>query len=210
MSKNKKHYVVWKGKRPGIYKTWKECKAMILGFKNPQYRAFPNMEQAQEAFRNNYWAYQNKKKAQDTNVEELAKTGKISFNSIAVDAASSGNPGIMEYRGVDTKTKKVLFHVGPFPLGTNNIGEFLALVHGLAFLHQHKSNRIIYSDSRIAMGWVRKKKCKTTLPINAKTAKLHEMIKRAEAWLKSTDYNTTIVKWETSAWGEIPADFGRK
>lgn len=210
MSKNKKYYVVWKGRKPGIYKSWKECKAMISGFKNPQYRAFPTKAQAQEAFQSNYWAYKGKQTTQSPDVEALAKSGKITLNSIAVDAASSGNPGIMEYRGVDTKTKKVLFHLGPFPLGTNNIGEFLALVHGLAFLHQHKSDRIIYSDSRIAMGWVRKKKCKTTLPVNAKTAKLHELIKRAEMWLKTTDYKTTIVKWETAAWGEIPADFGRK
>src|SRR5699024_7350127 len=140
--KNKKYYVVWNGKKPGIYKTWKECKAMVAGYKNPQYRAFPTMPEAQEAFENNYWAY-GKRTTQNPNGEQLAKSGKINLHSIAVDAASSGKPGIMEYRGVDTKTKKVLFHAGPFPLGTNNIGEFLALVHGLAFLHQHKSNRII-------------------------------------------------------------------
>ncbi|HLS29593.1 MAG TPA: ribonuclease H family protein [Flavobacteriaceae bacterium] len=210
MSKNKKYYVVWKGKKPGIYKSWEECKAMISGYKNPQYRAFPTKAQAQEAFESNYWTYIGKKTTHRSNVEELANSGKISLNSIAVDAASSGNPGIMEYRGVDTKTQKVLFHMGPFPLGTNNIGEFLALVHGLAFLHQRKSNRIIYSDSQIAIGWVRKKKCKTTLAVNPKTAKLHDLIKRAETWLKSTDYKTRIIKWDTSSWGEIPADFGRK
>ena len=132
------------------------------------------------------------------------------MHSIAVDAASSGNPGVMEYQGVDTKTKKKLFKQGPFEQGTNNIGEFLALVHGLAFLKQQKSDRIIYTDSRIAMGWVRKKTCKTKLKPNAKNVIVFKLIERAEKWLASNSYNTPIVKWETKAWGEIPADFGRK
>ncbi|MEC7262355.1 MAG: RNase H family protein, partial [Bacteroidota bacterium] len=142
--------------------------------------------------------------------QELLKIGDPNYNSIAVDAASSGNPGKMEYRGVDTKSKKVLFHQGPFEQGTSNVGEFLALVHGLAFLKQKNSDRILYSDSRIAMGWVRKGKCGTKLEKTPKNAKLFELIERAEDWLKKNRYTTPIVKWETKAWGEIPADFGRK
>ncbi|MGO3238753.1 MAG: RNase H family protein, partial [Psychroflexus halocasei] len=129
---------------------------------------------------------------------------------ISVDAASSGNPGKMEYRGVITKTKEELFKIGPFEQGTNNIGEFLALVHGLAFLKSKNSQLAIYSDSKIAMSWVRQKKCKTKLQKNAKNAKVFELIKRAENWLKTNTYSTTILKWNTKEWGEIPADFGRK
>ena len=136
--------------------------------------------------------------------------GEPNLYSIAVDAASSGNPGKMEYRGVDTQTHKQLFHQGPFQQGTNNIGEFLALVHGLAFLQKKGSDRIIYTDSRIAMGWVKKKKCNTKLKRTAKNQALFELVARAENWLKTNTYNTKIVKWETKAWGEIPADFGRK
>lgn len=142
--------------------------------------------------------------------EELARYGKPNYNSIAVDAASSGNPGVMEYRGVDTRSGKQLFRQGPFPQGTNNIGEFLAIVHGLAFLKARNSNRIIYTDSRTAMSWVRKKHCNTKLQPNAKNEALFELVDRAEQWLKDNPYTTPIVKWETKAWGEIPADFGRK
>lgn len=127
-----------------------------------------------------------------------------------MDAASSGNPGKMEYRGVDTKTKKQLFIQGPFEEGTNNIGEFLAIVHGLAFLKQHNSDRIIYTDSKTAMSWVKKKSCNTKLERNQKNKTLFELVDRAVNWLKENNYTTTIVKWETKAWGEIPADFGRK
>ncbi len=203
--------MVWKGKKPGIYESWDDCKAQIEGYKGAQYKSFQDFSEAKKAFNSNYLEYKGSSKGKkELSVEERLRIGEPNYHSISVDAASSGNPGKMEYQGVDTKTKKVLFKQGPYTEGTNNIGEFLALVHGLAFLKQNKSNRIIYSDSRIAIGWVRKKKCGTKLKKNQKNAKLFELIKRAEEWLKKNRYNTPIVKWETKAWGEIPADFGRK
>ena len=169
-------------------------------------------EHAEEAFKGNYFDFVGKKEDLKSSLTkaQLEKIGQPNYNSIAVDAASSGNPGIMEYRGVDTQTHKQLFHQGPFTQGTNNIGEFLAIVHGLALLKQKNSDRIIYTDSRIAMGWVKKKKCNTKLKPSAKNKTLFELISRAETWLKNNTYATKIVKWETKAWGEIPADFGRK
>ena len=116
----------------------------------------------------------------------------------------------MEYRGVDTQTKKQLFIQGPFKKGTNNIGEFLALVHGLGFLKKNKSEIPIYSDSRIAIGWLKKGQCRTNLKITSENKDLFDFIKRAEKWLNENTYSTKILKWETKAWGEIPADFGRK
>lgn len=211
MAKKKKFYVVWKGKHPGIFESWADCKAQIDGVKGAQYKSFTTFEEAKKAFNSNYLEYKGKSKGKkELSQEELLKIGDPNYNSIAVDAASSGNPGKMEYRGVDTKSKRVLFHQGPFEQGTSNVGEFLALVHGLAFLKQQKSDRILYSDSRIAIGWVRKKKCGTKLKKTAKNAQLFELIERAEEWLKKNRFNTPIVKWETKAWGEIPADFGRK
>lgn len=211
MAKKQKFYVVWKGKHPGIFESWDDCKAQIEGFKGAQYKSFSTFQEAKKAFNSNYLEYKGKKKGKsELTPEELLKIGEPNMHSISVDAASSGNPGVMEYQGVDTKTKKKLFKQGPFQEGTNNIGEFLALVHGLAFLKQQKSDRIIYSDSRIAIGWVRKKHCKTKLKPSAKNKDIFELIDRAENWLKTNRFNTPIVKWETKAWGEIPADFGRK
>ncbi|WP_222982303.1 viroplasmin family protein [Flagellimonas meishanensis] len=211
MAKKAKFYVVWKGKRPGIYESWDDCKAQIEGFKGAQYKSFSTFAEAKKAFNGNYLEYKGKSKGkEELSPEALLKIGDPNYNSIAVDAASSGNPGKMEYQGVDTKTKRVLFKQGPFPEGTNNIGEFLALVHGLAFLKKQKSNRVLYSDSRIAIGWVRKGKCGTKLKKNSKNQALFELVARAEDWLKKNRYTTPIVKWETKAWGEIPADFGRK
>jgi ribonuclease HI len=212
MAKKRKFYVVWHGKRTGIFESWADCKAQISGVTGAQFKSFETFEMAKKAYNGNYEDYKGTKKSkpQTLSPEELARIGEPNLYSISVDAASSGNPGIMEYQGVDTQTKQVLFKMGPFAQGTNNIGEFLALVHGLAFLKEKKSDRIIYTDSRIAMGWVRKKKCQTKLAKNAKNVALFELVARAEQWLQKSSYTTTIVKWETKAWGEIPADFGRK
>lgn len=211
MAKKKKFYTVWQGKRPGIFTTWEDCKVAIEGYKNAQYKSFATFEMAKKAYNGSYEAYKGKKKLGDElSQEQLLKIGSPNYHSIAVDAASSGNPGIMEYQGVDTKSKNKLFKQGPFLQGTNNIGEFLAIVHGLAFLKQQNSDRIIYTDSRTAMSWVRKKICNTKLKETQKNKAVFDLIKRAVDWLNNNSYQTPIVKWETKAWGEIPADFGRK
>ncbi len=128
----------------------------------------------------------------------------------AVDAACSGNPGPMEYQCIDLQTGAQVFHFGPVQ-GTNNIGEFLAIVHALALMEkQGIKNKVIYSDSYNAILWVKKKKCKTTLTRNSATEQLYQIIARAEQWLMTHNVTTPIIKWETKQWGEIPADFGRK
>ncbi len=211
MAKKTKFYVVWKGNQPGIHKTWAACKNAIEGYKGAEYKSFDTFGLAQKAFNGSYVDYKGKKKEGTAlTQQELLKIGQPSYHSISVDAASSGNPGIMEYQGVDTKTGKKLFRQGPFAQGTNNIGEFLAIVHGLAFLKERKSDRIIYTDSRTAMSWVRRKNCNTKLQETAKNKDVFDLIRRGEDWLKNNQYSTPIVKWETKAWGEIPADFGRK
>lgn len=131
-------------------------------------------------------------------------------DAIAVDAACSGNPGPMEYRGVYVKTGQELFRVGPLQGGTNNIGEFLAIVHGLALQEKQGTRLPLYSDSVNAQAWIRQGICKTQLAETEQNAPVFEMIRRAEAWLRTHTFRVPILKWETKKWGEIPADFGRK
>ena len=207
----KKYYVVWDGFETGIFETWEKCKIAIKGYPQAKYKSFKTLEMAKDAFSRSYYDFAGKKGfTSELTQEELNKIGQPNFKSISVDAACSGNPGTMEYRGVDTKTKKQIFIQGPFEEGTNNIGEFLAIVHGLALLKKKQVDCIIYTDSKTAMSWVKKKKCNTKLELTAKNKTLFELVKRAEIWLEQNTYTTQIVKWETKAWGEIPADFGRK
>lgn len=219
MAKKKKFYVVWLGHAPGVYTDWPTAKQQIDGYKGAKYKSFPDRRQAEAAYANGFQHYINaslKRPASHQRSRPTSRRGnapstdKIITRSISVDAACSGNPGKMEYQGVTTSGKKQLFHRA-FPLGTNNIGEFLALVHALAFLQaQDMGDLPIYSDSQIAIGWVKKGKCKTTLARSSKTEELYTYIDRGEAWLKANTITNPIYKWNTKAWGEIPADFGRK
>jgi len=210
MAKNK-FYVVWKGRTTGIFNSWEECKAQVDGFEGAQYKGFPTEPAAQAAFRTNYWKAVSSAPKTASLVSALPEgAAKPVWESIAVDAACSGNPGKMEYRGVDTSTGRELFRLGPFEQGTNNVGEFLAIVHGLAFLKKQHSPLPLYSDSVNAIAWLKAKKCKTKLEQTTKNNELFGLIARAEAWLQLNSYTTTVLKWHTSAWGEIPADFGRK
>ena len=208
----KKYYVVWNGKKKGIFTSWNDCKKQIDGFEGAQYKSFIDKKEAEIAFTKSYNDYKGKdtKKPILSDLEK-ARIGAPILESISVDAACSGNPGLMEYRGVFTHNKKEIFKKGPFKNGTNNIGEFLALVHGIALLKsKNKEDIPIYSDSKIAMSWVKKKACRTNITFDASNKDLLDLIKRAEKWLKENSFKNPILKWETKAWGEIPADFGRK
>ena len=203
-----KFYVVWQGRKPGIYTSWKECEAQVSGFENAQYKAFDSMVEAEKAFSDNPWKYFNIKKKEPEQIS--FSLNQIIKESVAVDAACSGNPGKMEYRGVCVATGEEIFHFGPLEGGTNNIGEFLGIVHALALLKQQNNAIPVYSDSINAIKWVKKKKCNTKLKPTNENKYLFELISRAEKWLTENDYPNPIIKWETDKWGEIPADFGRK
>lgn len=202
----KKYYVVWKGLKPGVYDTWRECEAQVRGVEGTIYKAFANKDEAEKAFASNWKSHFGMRKSTISDREKK----NILTPSLSVDAACSGNPGILEYQGVDTKTGRILFHQGPFPLGTVNIGEFLGIVHALAYLKKHHSDIPVYSDSRTAIKWVKDKAVRTKLPRTEETEALFDLVDRAIVWLKDHDYSNPVLKWETKNWGEIPADFGRK
>lgn len=209
-SKNK-YFVVWDGKEPGVYASWAECKNQIHGYGNAKYKGFENESAAKEAFLSPYWEYIGKNiKEKKPDPTLISKYGMPDFESLSVDAACSGNPGLVEYQGVYSKTGEVVFKQGPFQEGTNNIGEFLALVHGIALMKQKNLSMPIYTDSKTALAWLRKKKAKTALERTPRNVLIFELLERAEKWLSENEYSTEILKWHTEAWGEIPADFGRK
>ncbi len=200
MSKQK-WYVVWSGKKPGIYNSWSETEPLVKGFTGAKYQSFKTKYAAEEAFNCGPGTFQ------DIRSKVLPNIIK---NSICVDAACSGNPGTVEYRGVYTETGTEIFHKKIDGLGTNNLGEFLAIVHALAWQHQERVNLPIYTDSGTAMAWLKNKKIKSTLVNDASTAPIFELIDRAHQWLTEQPVDRDILKWITSDWGEIPADFGRK
>ncbi|MEZ0395739.1 MAG: ribonuclease H family protein [Anaerolineales bacterium] len=207
MAGKPKFYVVWKGRQTGIFTNWEECEAQVRGFEGAQYKAFASRAAAEKALQGRYFDYLGKP---ESDGEWRFAPQPPLPGSYCVDAACSGSPGRLEYRGVETDTGRQIFRRGPFENGTNNIGEFLAIVHALAWLKQRGSPAPVYSDSETALAWVRRKKCNTDLPPDEKNTPLFALIARAEQWLAENDYPNPLLKWNTQAWGEIPADFNRK
>lgn len=214
MYKNRKFYVVWEGRAPGIYDSWEECRLQVEDYPGARYKSFPDQQSATEAFRGNpsdHYAMIARIARNHKESQQNARLQNARTDAIAVDGAASGNPGPIEYRGVRVADGKEIFHVGPLQGGTNNIAEYLALIHALALLDRlgdHKTP--IYSDSRTALSWLRKRCCNTKIDWNDANRPLHDIVIRANNWLATHVPANPILKWDTDNWGEIPADFGRK
>ncbi len=214
--KKPKFYVVWQGRSPGVYTTWDACQAQISGYSSAKYKSFDTLAKAKSAYEQDadeHWgkggSSTKKSPTPVVDVDDLVGLG-VNMEAWCVDAACKGNPGELEYQGVELSSGTNLFHMGPYPEGTVNIGEFLAIVHALALLNEKQPHTPIYSDSRIGMSWVKQGKCKTKLPPSAENRRLFSLVARAEKWLAEHTWSNPILKWETKHWGEIPADFGRK
>jgi ribonuclease HI len=203
-----KYYVVWKGRKTGVFTSWGECEKQVKGFVGAEFKAFESEAEADAAFLSKYEAYKGKPatsgKWREASVKPL-------LPSICVDAACNGSPGKLEFRGVNTETGEQIFRAGPYEQGTNNVGEFLAVVHALTWESKHNMHVPIYSDSENAIAWVNTGECKTKLKHSARNAILFTLIRSAENWLAENELpEDKILKWDTGLWGENPADFGRK
>lgn len=214
MAPRKKFYVVWNGLATGVFDSWEECRLQVEGYPDAKYKSFDSQEAAVAAYRGDPEEQLDILKSIASHRPDVTNYDafpEIRQDALAVDAACSKNPGPVEYQGVWVRTGERIFHAGPFEGGTNNIGEYLALVHGLALLKQQgRPNVPIYTDSKTARAWVRNRAPKTTLVPTPQNAELFKMINRATSWLQANPVTNPILTWDTPQWGEIPADFGRK
>ena len=205
-----KRYVVWKWKTPGIYTNWNRCKAQVQGFPNARYKSYTSESEATQAYEQWYWA----SKSTILRIPELIASGLVSAQSICTDAACQGNPWNLERRWVDTSTWKQLFRSNVYTEGTVNIGEYIAILQGMKYLiDTQKSEWTIYTDSRVAMWWIKNGKHRSQLNWTNYNAQLKHVL---EQWELRSDANRIyidqmkILKRKTKDRWEIPADFGRK
>lgn len=229
----KKYYVLFNGPDAGVYDDWNDVKDLV-GFPGARYRSYSSSKAAAEAYRTGCddasdpplgrllskasSGGTDKGKTADVSSPGMPKAGQPDYMTIpevdldawAVDASCLGNPGKMEYQGVELMTGRTLFRIGPFEDATNNIGEFLAIVHAMALMEQKGECHNIYSDSVSGMAWARTHKVKTQLKPTKRNQKVFELMARAVTWLNTHQYRGKVLKWQTDRWGEIPADFGRK
>lgn len=228
-----KYYVVWVGETPGIYDNWPDAQAQVSHWPGARYKAFKTLADATEAYRSGDAAdrdmlfslmmREDKQQGEDDPKPKSSSGGAgkkapitrqplsgAPVYGLAVDASCMGNPGVMEYRGVDLTDGHEVFRIGPMADGTNNIGEYLAIVHALALLKRHNDPRPVYSDSRTGISWLKRRGARTTLKPTARNARIFELLERADTWVRSNTWSNPVIKWDTETYGEIPADFDRK
>lgn len=213
-STKRKFYVVWEGRAPGVYDSWEECEAQVKGYPGARYKGFSSQTDAVAAFRGDGREDLEIFKvigAHKPDIVNYSAFPEIRLDAIAVDGACAKNPGPMEYRAVAVSTGEEIFHMGPLDGGTNNIGEYIAIIHAASLLARRGDLLTpIYSDSRTALSWVRRGRSNTTIKPTASNARVIELLQRADAWLAANRIANPLLKWNTELWGEIPADFGRK
>jgi ribonuclease HI len=210
-SKNK-FYVVWHGHEPGIYNSWAKCRAAIRGVSNARYKGFSTREAAERALGEGsaeHWG--TGKHVSRLSEQALARVGQPLAPSICVDAGCDAPVGVMEYRGVQMPDRSIVFAHKPIQQATNNMGEFLALVHALGFLKKQQLDWPVYSDSVTALAWLNRRNVRSKAMAEGRTSpQADDLVRRALDWLGSNEFANPILKWQTEAWGEIPADYGRK
>lgn len=204
MGKSKKRfYTVWAGHKTGVFDNWDDCVKQIYGAKIKIFKSFRTKEEAENAFLSPPEQYVKIQPKYDKNEKYIT-------DSICVDCAFSHSSKMGEYRGVKTDTGELLFSVTDLYDSSNNIAEFLAIVHGLAYCKKNNLNIPIYSDSAVAIGWVKNKFAKTNLIETGKNKRSFELIERAENWLAENAYENKVLKWLTPIWGQVKADYNRK
>ncbi|MFQ4142839.1 ribonuclease H family protein [Chlorogloeopsis sp. ULAP02] len=211
---SKKYYAVFKGRKTGIFTSWAECEEQIKGFSGALYKSFRTRGEAEAALgfadQTLLFPVEQKEVKWQPAKEKIVLASELIMDSVCVDASCIGNPGDVEYRGMYTATRQVIFHKRSMPNGTNNLGEFLAIVHALAHLKNKTSNIPIYSDSETAIIWVKNKRVRTKLERNDNNEEIFNLVARGLKWLENNEYANPVLKWNTMCWGQIPADFGRK
>lgn len=221
MAQGKKYYVVFKGRNPGVYDDWGDALEQIEGFEGASFKSYTSSAEATAAYRKSarrndgndlgeFLAMAGNRNLPKAGQPDYMTIPEVDLDAWAVDASCLGNPGRMEYQGVELMTGRTLFRIGPFDDATNNIGEFLAIVHAMALMTQQGRFHNIYSDSVSGMAWARNRKIKTQLKPTDRNGKVFELMARAVTWLNTHQFPAKVLKWQTDKWGEIPADFGRK
>jgi len=139
-----KFYVVWQGRKPGIYTSWKECEAQVSGFENAQYKAFDSMVEAEKAFSEIHG---------NTLISKRKNTNKHPFLLPNYERKRSGgcslqrNPGkwnIVEF----TLQQEKRFFISALLKEVRTISEIFGIVHALALLN-NKTVQFLFTPTAI-------------------------------------------------------------
>ena len=201
-----KWYVVWVGRKTGVFTSWNECKAQVDGYKGSKYKAFGSEEEANEALTDGF----NKASANPavsvkpykdedpfktfTPAEVLAHPAPIKIFS---DGACHRNPG-PSATGLSYYINNELVELwsGLYePIGSNSISELNGLIQAVEMASKANTSErtAIFTDSMYAL----------------KVAKLWGLTWKDNDWKKADKkpvQNLELVKWLVEATEKLPSN----
>lgn len=179
----KKHYVVWKGIKPGIYDSWPAAKSQTDGRADAQFMGFPTKEEAELAYKSTYTKALMQRSLTKTPNNSVYTTTKsstaitkpstktatnYSVNTLDIadlniycDGACSPNPG-KSGTGMAVYEKETLTSLwyGLYEAnGTNNTAELNGILKAFHFAQPHIAQQKhvqILSDSKYSIDCITK------------------------------------------------------
>lgn len=172
---SKKHYVIWKGEKTGVFDSWPMVQSLTAGRSDAQYMGFPSKEEAEQAFASTYTKalmQRSLKKGNSPSSSNAQKTKPFSKPtnnsapadtdvSIYCDGACSPNPGKSGTGIAIYEQGKVtqLWHGLYEPNGTNNTAELNGMLEAFklaqGYIAQGKTVNIL-SDSKYSIDSITK------------------------------------------------------
>lgn len=140
-------------------------------------------------------------------IKEFETLSTQPTSGLVVDGSFLWGKKKLQYQVVDIETSELIYTSPVYIGGSSNVAEYLAIIHGLAYADKNGLKCDIYSDSYIAMGWVRKRMCRTREEMSEE---LKKVVDRSTLWLNLNLLSNKVLIWQSHLWGENPADFGRK
>lgn len=171
---SKKHYVIWKGAKTGVFDNWNDVKGFTQGRADAQYMGFPSKAEAEAAFQSTYTkALTQRSLSKSSSAKPAASaayikpdnaassTKKSADINIYCDGACSPNPGKsgtgMAIYQQDKLTE--LWYGLHQPMGTNNTAELNGLLEAFkyaeSYIQQGKTVQVL-SDSKYSIDCITK------------------------------------------------------
>jgi len=159
----KKFYVVWQGRKPGIYTDWPTCLQQVDKFTGARYKSFPSLADAQSAFEGGSssagTSSKSKNKSNASSVKTYTAKEVLAFDAytkIFTDGGCEPNPGEAG-SGLALYCENELTQLwyGLYnPMGTNNTAELNALHQALLIAKREinaKRTVAIFCDSKYSI-----------------------------------------------------------
>ena len=167
-----KYYAVNKGRVPGIYNEWEECKEQVIRFNGAKYKRFTDIKEAEFYLKNG------RIKPETALIETLDEydIGVYTDGSCHGNGNNTARGGIGVYFGVDDIRNESQPLLG-YPRMTNNIAELEAALTAFDILMDDIKQRkkvVIFTDSEYVI------KCSTTYGDKQKEKEWSENIANKE------------------------------